>query len=67
MRVFLFQRLTDHYGNIPYFEAAQAFAETPIVFPKYDVQNNIYPDLLRELDEAAAALDVNGLDEGFGG
>lgn len=66
LRVFLFQRLTDHYGNIPYFEAAQAFAETPIVFPKYDVQNNIYPDLLRELDEAAAALDVNGLDEGFG-
>ena len=66
LRAFLFQRVTDYYGNIPYFEAGQAFAETPILFPKYDHQNSIYLDLLRELEEATAALDADGPDEGFG-
>ena len=65
LRAFMFQRVTDQYGNIPYFEAGQATAEEPILFPKYDHQSLIYPDLLKELDEATAALDVNGLDEGF--
>ena len=65
VKAFLFQRLTDQYGNIPYFEAGQATAAEPILFPMYDPQSAIYPDLLKEVDEATAALDLNGLDEGF--
>ncbi len=65
LRALMFQRLTDQYGNIPYFQAGQAIAQESILFPKYDHQSFIYPDLLKELDEATAALDVNGLDEGF--
>jgi hypothetical protein len=50
----LFSRLTDYYGNIPYFEAIQA--QEGVLFPKYDKQSTIYTDLLKELDEASAAL-----------
>lgn len=67
LKVFLFHRLTDQYGNIPYFEAGQATAAEPIFFPKYDAQSAIYPDLFRELSEATAALNTSGLDEGFSG
>jgi hypothetical protein len=55
-RVFIFQRLTDLYGDIPYFEAGQAYTGG-VLFPKYDKQQDIYADMLKELDEAAAALD----------
>jgi hypothetical protein len=65
IRALLFQRVTDQYGNVPYFEAGQAAYDPPISFPKYDHQSAIYPDLLNQLDEASAALDVSGLDEGF--
>ena len=54
LRAFSFQRLTDLYGSIPYFEALQA--GEGIFFPKYDKQSAIYTDLLKELDEASAAL-----------
>ena len=54
MRAFLFHRITDFYGSIPYFEALQA--QEGIFFPKYDKQKAIYTDLLKELDEASAAF-----------
>jgi len=54
LRAFLFSRLTDYYGSIPYTEALQAGAGT--FFPKYDKQKFIYTDLLKELDEASAAF-----------
>jgi hypothetical protein len=57
LRAFLFHRLTDYYGNVPYFEANNA---TDLVngtkFPKYDKQSVIYAELLKELDEASAAI-----------
>jgi hypothetical protein len=65
LRVFLFHRLTDYYGSVPYTEALQANAG--IFFPKYDKQKFIYTDLLKELDEATAALDANAPSEGFAG
>ncbi len=55
MRVFVFARLTDLYGDVPYSEAGQAFI-SGILTPKYDAQSEIYPDLLKELEESAAAL-----------
>ncbi len=65
LRAFLFHRLTDYYGRIPYFEALQATAEEPIFFPSYDNQSAIYADLLRELDEASSALSASNPDDGF--
>jgi hypothetical protein len=54
LKVFLFHRLTDYYGSIPYFETLKA--SEGIFFPKYDKQKDIYTDLLKELDEATAAI-----------
>src|SRR4051812_46590409 len=54
LRAFLFHRLTDYYGSIPYSEALQAQEGT--LFPKYDKQKVIYADLLKELDEATVAF-----------
>ncbi|MCF8272423.1 MAG: SusD/RagB family nutrient-binding outer membrane lipoprotein [Flavobacteriaceae bacterium] len=55
MRVYIYSRLTDLYGDIPYSEAGQAVI-SGILKPKYDAQSEIYPDLLNELEESAAAL-----------
>jgi hypothetical protein len=63
LRAFSFHRLTDLYGRIPYFEANQGMEG--VYFPKYDKQSAIYTDLLRELDEASAALSAANPDEGF--
>jgi hypothetical protein len=54
LRAFMFHRLTDYYGSIPYSEALQA--SNGNFFPKYDKQKAIYTDLLKELDEASAAF-----------
>ncbi|GHM98685.1 hypothetical protein WSM22_01750 [Cytophagales bacterium WSM2-2] len=55
-KVVIFHRLTDIYGDIPYFDAAQGYYKG-ILKPAYDSQSDIYADMLKELDEAAAALD----------
>jgi hypothetical protein len=62
-RAFLFHRLTDYYGSVPYSEALQGVDK--IFYPKYDKQKDIYTDLLKELDEASAALSDANPDEGF--
>ncbi len=51
-----FMILTDTYGDIPYTEAGQGF-NGGISYPKYDRQQEIYTDILKELDGATAALD----------
>lgn len=63
-RAFLFHRLTDYYGSVPYSEALQGVNK--IFYPKYDKQKDIYADLLKELDEASAAISDANPDEGFG-
>ena len=55
LRVFNFHRLTDYYGNIPYSDALGGIRELKF-YPAYDDQQAIYTDLLKELDEATAAL-----------
>lgn len=63
MRALSFHRLTDFYGNIPYFEANKGIEG--VFFPKYDEQSVIYADLLKELDEATAAMSASNPNEGF--
>ncbi|MEQ8686939.1 MAG: SusD/RagB family nutrient-binding outer membrane lipoprotein [Imperialibacter sp.] len=63
LRVLLYHRLTDYYGNIPYSEANKGIEG--IFLPKYDTQQSIYMDLLKELDEASAAISASNPDDGF--
>lgn len=55
-KVVEFHRITDIYGDVPYFQAGHGF-DQGILAPKYDSQQDIYMDMLNELDEAATALD----------
>jgi hypothetical protein len=63
LRAFLFQRLTDYYGNVPYFETMRA--DSGLFFPHYDQQQDIYADLLNELDEATSLLGPPNSADGF--
>lgn len=49
-------RLTDMYGDIPYFGAGRGFYDNEYS-PAFDPQSEIYPDMLQKLEEAAAAFD----------
>lgn len=57
LKAYAFQRLTDLYGDVPYTEAGKGYI-AGIFAPKYDTQEFIYNDLLKELDEAGQALDA---------
>jgi hypothetical protein len=56
MRALIFHRITDIYGDVPYSEAGMGYYKR-IFKPKYDLQQDIYADMLKELEAAAAALD----------
>jgi hypothetical protein len=55
-KIYIFHRLTDIYGDIPYFDAGKAFLNHNYK-PKFDPQSEIYKDMLKTLDEAARKLD----------
>ncbi len=59
MQAYTFMMLTDEYGAIPYTEGGAGFTDQ-IFFPKYDEQQAIYPDLIKEFTEAGAALNTSG-------
>lgn len=54
-KAYAYMVLTDNYGDIPYFQGARGFIDQ-IVDPVYDTQEAIYNDILKELEEATAAL-----------
>ena len=58
MKAFNFGYLTDLYGDIPYSQALKS-KEANLIYPEYDEQQAIYPDLLKELREANALLKGN--------
>lgn len=64
-KVWVFHRMTDAYGDIPYSEVAQS-VDKVIISPAYDTQESIYTDLLNELKEAAAQLNSGTDQESFG-
>ena len=55
VRALAFMILTDEYGDIPYSEAGKGIYEQ-IVLPKYDAQEDIYMDLVKEVKEAVAGF-----------
>jgi hypothetical protein len=56
LRVYSFSRMTDVYGDLPYFEAGRGFFDRNF-FPSYDPQELIYKDMLAELEIAAGMFD----------
>lgn len=52
LKAYNFWMLTDAYGDLPYFEALKGKGTIA-----YDKQELIYPDLIKELKEAAAQFD----------
>jgi Starch-binding associating with outer membrane len=55
-KAYTFMILTDTYGDVPYTEAGKGYTNQ-VTRPVYDTQEVIYTDILKELDEASAALD----------
>ncbi|MCC6725389.1 MAG: SusD/RagB family nutrient-binding outer membrane lipoprotein [Saprospiraceae bacterium] len=58
LKAFAFLRLTDSYGDVPYFEAGKGFTDG-IYYPVYDEQQAILTDLIKELSEAGSAFDAS--------
>ncbi len=58
-QAYAFMILTDEYGDIPYNEGGAGYTDQ-IFFPKYDAQQSIYMDIIKELTEASAALSASG-------
>lgn len=56
LKVWLFQNLTDIYGDIPYTQALRGYSDY-LLQPKFDSQQSIYIDLIKKLDEANALYD----------
>lgn len=58
MKVYIFSRLTDLYGDVPYFQAGKGYYDR-VFTPRYDKQEDIYNDFFVELDAAVKALDAS--------
>jgi hypothetical protein len=56
MRAMILQRISDLYGDVPYFDAGLGYYNN-VYFPKYDKQQDIYTDLLKEIEGAVTKLD----------
>lgn len=52
LRVFDLQRMTDLYGDVPYFQAGRGLESEDNWFPAYDSQRDIYYDMVEELKSA---------------
>lgn len=59
MKALIFERITDLYGDVPYFQAGLGYYDKDY-FPVYDKQQDIYNDLLKEVSDATSQLDPNG-------
>lgn len=56
LKVLQMSIITDLYGDVPYSEAGLGYLKLNYT-PKYDDQQSIYMDMLKELDEAGKAFD----------
>ncbi|MEZ5055952.1 MAG: SusD/RagB family nutrient-binding outer membrane lipoprotein [Saprospiraceae bacterium] len=61
MESWMYQILTDMWGEIPYSEAIKGKSEDPIYQPGYDTQEAIYAGLLENLKRANELLAGNNL------
>lgn len=61
--IYLWQRMTDFWGDIPYSESALPETEI-IITPKYDLQKDIYTSLLSDLNTAIGRLNTADISYG---
>ncbi|WP_333864816.1 SusD/RagB family nutrient-binding outer membrane lipoprotein [Sphingobacterium sp.] len=61
--VYLYQRLTDLFGDIPYFEVTKSSKDINRT-PKFDKQEEIYPALVQKVDAAIVKLTSGDLSYG---
>lgn len=54
LKAYMFSQMVDMWGDIPYAEALQADAETPIKAPHFSKDSDVYADCIKLLDEATA-------------
>jgi len=66
MQAWVFQQITDLWGDIPFTEALKGDIGGPMK-PRYDLQEDIYDSLIVRLTEAAATMDPASTDAGLGG
>lgn len=64
-KVWVFQQLTDAYGDLPYSEAVLG-VDGVINQPKYDTQESIYRAMFEELEEAESMLVADPAKASFG-
>jgi len=57
LKVLQMSIITDLYGDVPYSEAGLGYLKLNYT-PKYDDQQSIYMDMLKELDEAGKAFNT---------
>jgi hypothetical protein len=72
LRIFDLQRMTDLYGDIPYFQAGKGLEGAENWFPAYDNQKDIYYDMVEQLKAArnkfsTSARSLGGQDFIYGG
>ncbi len=65
LNVVNFAKLTDYFGDIPYFEAGQGKDE--IYLPKYDLQEEIYADMVEKLRLQIDILENGNPADGYPG
>lgn len=53
---YLFHRITDLYGDIPYSEAGNGYVSQNF-YPKYDPQKDIYAGLVSDIEKGISLLD----------
>jgi hypothetical protein len=56
MFVLILQRITDTYGDVPYSQAVKAMQG--VKYPVYDRQEDVYSQMLNDLDAATQQLDA---------
>ncbi len=56
LKIWLMQVMADTWGSIPYSEAFQL---DKYPYPKYDDLNTLYPQFLKELDDAVGMMDTD--------
>ncbi len=68
MQSWIYQNMTDLWGDIPYSEALKGDIPGSPIKPKYDPQKDIYYGLLKTLTDASAEMKggLSGADGGLG-
>jgi hypothetical protein len=56
MQQWIYQNITDLWGDVPYSEALKGDASTPNFKPTYDAQKDIYYGMLSKLTAASTAM-----------